>query len=641
MSEPEMKRQRGSEPEDGAGPAGGAEGAAAAAIIGGEVPLSAPPLKPNPGAHVPGLPGAGSGLPTNEERGSSSGSNSGGSTTKNERGHSPQNESGGSGVEGHADVPGTGEAGPEAAPQGGADACVPPVAPEMPSEGGDAAPMVAPALTAEDGPKEDGAEENRGEDAQATTAPSADGNGERPKLPRPDKPVKCPRCESDDTKFCYYNNYNVKQPRHFCKGCQRYWTAGGTLRNVPVGAGRRKNKNAQRQAAEAAVAAAAAAAVGNADQFRGMGMAMDPKLMLDQRNTVGMFPAPQSFLHLAGPGPMDHLGYSSSIVTNQRSGFDSDGMVDRSQSSYDMGGDMDDASKGRGRKRPAPKKSGELSGGTMTSGNSGGSVLTGLIGGDGVKRSMDSVQPSQSDVSTGADPRAAMWGMQPWAQNAATSSAVQDQSGMLDPTGGWVGANAAAAAAMAAASWNSGTPNYYGANWQGAGAGAGAWPYGYGGPGQAAAQAQAQAAAQAAQAAQGWNAAAAQAAAAAYGYTNSRSGWNAAAQGSLAGNAAAWAAQAAGMPPNVPSSLSAAPMNNVNGGWVGMGSMGDQSKGVGNSHPLAAQANPSATLRSLQFQQAQAGVGGAGGTMMQQQKMMAGSTMGAVRPTGQSPEQVQ
>ncbi|KAL2499929.1 Cyclic dof factor 2 [Abeliophyllum distichum] len=47
-----------------------------------------------------------------------------------------------------------------------------------------------------------------------------------------------------DTKFCYFNNYNVNQPRHFCKNCQRYWTAGGTMRNVPVGAGRRKNKNA-------------------------------------------------------------------------------------------------------------------------------------------------------------------------------------------------------------------------------------------------------------------------------------------------------------------------------------------------------------------------------------------------------------
>ncbi|KAG0602266.1 hypothetical protein M758_10G003200 [Ceratodon purpureus] len=61
-------------------------------------------------------------------------------------------------------------------------------------------------------------------------------------LKKPDKLIPCPRCESVDTKFCYYNNYNINQPRHFCKSCQRYWTAGGTLRNVLVGAGRRKNK---------------------------------------------------------------------------------------------------------------------------------------------------------------------------------------------------------------------------------------------------------------------------------------------------------------------------------------------------------------------------------------------------------------
>ncbi|OIV90088.1 hypothetical protein TanjilG_01542 [Lupinus angustifolius] len=60
---------------------------------------------------------------------------------------------------------------------------------------------------------------------------------------KPDKILHCPRCNSLETKFCYFNNYNVNQPRHFCKNCQRYWTAGGTMRNVPVGAGRRKNKH--------------------------------------------------------------------------------------------------------------------------------------------------------------------------------------------------------------------------------------------------------------------------------------------------------------------------------------------------------------------------------------------------------------
>ncbi len=58
--------------------------------------------------------------------------------------------------------------------------------------------------------------------------------------------------------FCYYNNYNIKQPRYFCKACQRYWTAGGILRNVPIGAGRRKSKSsAVREQEKAATAAAA------------------------------------------------------------------------------------------------------------------------------------------------------------------------------------------------------------------------------------------------------------------------------------------------------------------------------------------------------------------------------------------------
>ncbi|TXG56515.1 hypothetical protein EZV62_017828 [Acer yangbiense] len=67
-------------------------------------------------------------------------------------------------------------------------------------------------------------------------------NSDEKTLKKPDKILPCPRCNSMETKFCYYNNYNVNQPRHFCKNCQRYWTAGGTMRNVPVGAGRRKNK---------------------------------------------------------------------------------------------------------------------------------------------------------------------------------------------------------------------------------------------------------------------------------------------------------------------------------------------------------------------------------------------------------------
>lgn len=86
------------------------------------------------------------------------------------------------------------------------------------------------------------AKASKAEDEQNETSNSQDKT-----LKKPDKILPCPRCNSMDTKFCYYNNYNVNQPRHFCKNCQRYWTAGGTMRNVPVGAGRRKNKNSVSQ----------------------------------------------------------------------------------------------------------------------------------------------------------------------------------------------------------------------------------------------------------------------------------------------------------------------------------------------------------------------------------------------------------
>ncbi|KAJ8477106.1 hypothetical protein OPV22_020833 [Ensete ventricosum] len=52
----------------------------------------------------------------------------------------------------------------------------------------------------------------------------------------------CPRCGSSDTKFCYYNNYSLSQPRYFCKACRRYWTKGGSIRNVPIGGGYRKSR---------------------------------------------------------------------------------------------------------------------------------------------------------------------------------------------------------------------------------------------------------------------------------------------------------------------------------------------------------------------------------------------------------------
>ncbi|XP_062155587.1 dof zinc finger protein DOF3.4 [Alnus glutinosa] len=70
-----------------------------------------------------------------------------------------------------------------------------------------------------------------------------------PGAPPPEQEqLPCPRCDSTNTKFCYYNNYNFSQPRHFCKSCRRYWTHGGTLRDIPVGGGSRKNAKRSRTA---------------------------------------------------------------------------------------------------------------------------------------------------------------------------------------------------------------------------------------------------------------------------------------------------------------------------------------------------------------------------------------------------------
>ncbi|XP_074572034.1 dof zinc finger protein DOF3.6-like [Curcuma longa] len=74
------------------------------------------------------------------------------------------------------------------------------------------------------------------------------------KIPQPEPGLKCPRCDSTNTKFCYFNNYSLSQPRHFCKTCRRYWTRGGALRSVPVGGGCRRNKRSKPSAASSSKA---------------------------------------------------------------------------------------------------------------------------------------------------------------------------------------------------------------------------------------------------------------------------------------------------------------------------------------------------------------------------------------------------
>lgn len=63
-------------------------------------------------------------------------------------------------------------------------------------------------------PSNQGNSETGGSEQQQGKEGRVEKNG---KLPRPEGTACCPRCASEDTKFCYYNNYNVKQPRYFCK----------------------------------------------------------------------------------------------------------------------------------------------------------------------------------------------------------------------------------------------------------------------------------------------------------------------------------------------------------------------------------------------------------------------------------------
>ncbi|XP_030468459.1 dof zinc finger protein DOF1.6-like [Syzygium oleosum] len=77
---------------------------------------------------------------------------------------------------------------------------------------------------------------------QASAAAAGGGAGlHHPPPPPQAEALLCLCCDSTNTKFCYYNNYNLSQTRHFCKSCHHYWTQGGTLHNVPVSGGSRNS----------------------------------------------------------------------------------------------------------------------------------------------------------------------------------------------------------------------------------------------------------------------------------------------------------------------------------------------------------------------------------------------------------------
>ncbi|KAG8373453.1 hypothetical protein BUALT_Bualt11G0025800 [Buddleja alternifolia] len=126
-----------------------------------------------------------------------------------------------------------------------------------------------------------------GKDETLTSAGRKTTSG-RPQEP----PPKCPRCDSPNTKFCYYNNYSLTQPRHFCKTCRRYWTKGGALRNVPIGGGCRKNKKMKSSPGLSGDSkdSCGSSDIGGLKFFQGLSPAMDfqlnfPRLNYNSYNT--------------------------------------------------------------------------------------------------------------------------------------------------------------------------------------------------------------------------------------------------------------------------------------------------------------------------------------------------------------------
>ena len=163
--------------------------------------------------------------------------------------------------------------------------------------------------------------------AGAAGAPVADPRAEA---------LRCPRCDSANTKFCYYNNYSLSQPRHFCKACKRYWTRGGTLRNVPVGGGCRKNKRSRSSggaggrngSSSSAAAAAAAAAVTSSSAASTLSLPPPPGSLPSLTSALGL-PGGASLasflLGTAGSGG-DHLGLfqaaMQSVVSSEATAYE-------------------------------------------------------------------------------------------------------------------------------------------------------------------------------------------------------------------------------------------------------------------------------------------------------------------------------
>ncbi|XVF17384.1 hypothetical protein REPUB_Repub10bG0117000 [Reevesia pubescens] len=139
--------------------------------------------------------------------------------------------------------------------------------------------------------------------------------------PQQEQAVKCPRCDSPNTKFCYYNNYSLTQPRHFCKTCRRYWTKGGALRNVPIGGGCRKNKKITSRFSGDSKDSTSSSEMGGLKFFHGLSPAMDFQLggvsypRLNPSPAAGIYNQFASFVDSTNPSfTLDPSGSSSSLM---------------------------------------------------------------------------------------------------------------------------------------------------------------------------------------------------------------------------------------------------------------------------------------------------------------------------------------
>ncbi|KAJ4764086.1 Dof zinc finger protein [Rhynchospora pubera] len=137
------------------------------------------------------------------------------------------------------------------------------------------------------------------------------------RVPQPDQALKCPRCESTNTKFCYYNNYSLSQPRHFCKTCRRYWTRGGALRNVPVGGGCRRNKRSKSTSSSAKSSSSSVTSASSGSATATISAIPSNRLpFLGTLNPLLDYGAPNIGLGFAGVGQhVESIEYASSSGT--------------------------------------------------------------------------------------------------------------------------------------------------------------------------------------------------------------------------------------------------------------------------------------------------------------------------------------